>query len=362
MKKYLIGLTCCLLCSGYASKAQNSKPLSVALAGLNHDHVYLMMQHYKKGDVNLVGIAEPDKRLVAKFEKEFHIPDSLFYPDVKTLLAHVKPEVVMAFDPINEHVDVVKTCAPLHVNVMVEKPLATTVQDAEMIASLAKQYNIHVLTDYETEWYATNHYIYNQVRAGATGNVIKMIAHDGHQGPKEIGCSSYFLDWLTDPVKNGAGALNDFGCYGANLFTWLMDNQMPVAVSAVTHQIKPAIYPKVDDDATILVEYPHATGIIEASWNWPFSIKDWEVFGKTGYLQAVNSNMLRTRDDHTDYETRKLDASAAPYQDYVPYVTAILRGEIEPGDDLSSLKNNVIVVKILTAAKESARTGKKVVL
>ncbi|HEY0298003.1 MAG TPA: gfo/Idh/MocA family oxidoreductase, partial [Arachidicoccus sp.] len=155
---------------------------------------------------------------------------------------------------------------------------------------------------------------------------------------------------------------NDFGCYGANLFTWLMYNQMPVSVSAVTHQIKPDVYPKVDDDATILLEYPHATGIIEGSWNWPFGIKDWEVFGKTGYLQAVDGSTLRTRNDHTGYEIQKLDAPAAPYQDYVPYVAAVLRGEINPGDDLSSLKNNLIVVKILNAAKESARTGKKVML
>ena len=362
MKKYILLLAIFSICIRLSANAQNKQLLSVALAGLNHDHVYLMMQHYKKGDVNIIGIAEPNKELVARFEKNFHIPDSLFYPDLKTLLAHKKPEVVMAFDPINEHIDVVKTCAPLHVNVMVEKPLATTVKDAETIAALAKQYNIQVLTDYETEWYATNQNVYKQVKSNAVGDVVKMIAHDGHQGPKEIGCSSYFLDWLTDPVKNGAGALNDFGCYGANLFTWLMDNQMPVSVSAVTHQIKPDVYPKVDDDAAILLEYPHATGIIEASWNWPFGIKDWEVFGKTGYLQAVDGNTLRTRNDRTGYEIQKLDAPAAPYQDYVPYVTAVLRGEINPGDDLSSLKNNVIVVKILNAAKESARTGKKVML
>lgn len=349
-------------CTLFAVKAQNKPLLSVALAGLNHDHVYLMMQHYKKGDVNIVGIAESNKELVAKFEKDFHIPDSLFYPNLKTLLAHQKPEVVMAFNPINEHIDVVKTCAPQHVNVMVEKPLATTVKDAETMAALAKQYNIQILTDYETEWYATNQKVYKQVKANAVGNVVKMVAHDGHQGPKEIGCSSYFLDWLTDPIKNGAGALNDFGCYGANLFTWLMDNQMPIAVSAVTHQIKPNVYPKVDDDATILVEYPNATGIIEASWNWPFSIKDWEVFGKTGYLQAVDNITLRTRKDNAQYEIQKLDPSETSYQDYIPYLTAVLRGEVNPGDDLSSLKNNLIVVKILTAAKESAKTGKKVYL
>ena len=60
--------------------------------------------------------------------------------------------------------------------------------------------------------------------------IRKIVAHDGHQGPKEIDVQPEFLDWLTDPVKNGAGALFDFGCYGANLMTWLME--VPAAAAA----------------------------------------------------------------------------------------------------------------------------------
>ena len=351
-----------LICFQINATEKNA-PLNVALAGLNHDHVYLVMNHYKKGEVNIIGIAESNPELIARFKKNYHLPDSLFYNNLSTLLKYKTPDVVMAFDPISEHISVVKTCAPLHISVMVEKPLATTVKDAEQIASLAKQYNIKVLTDYETSWYSSNQQVYKMVQQGDIGGVRKMVAHDGHQGPKEIGISKEFLQWLTDPEKNGAGALYDFGCYGANLMTWLMYNKAPIAVTAVTRHIKPDIYPKVDDDATILLEYPKATGIIEASWNWPFSIKDWEVFGKSGYLQAVNRNTLRSRKGGADdYTIKKLDPPAAPYQDYIPYVAAVLRGEINPGNDLSSLKNNVIVVKILAAAKRSAKEGKRVLL
>ena len=109
-----------------------------------------------------------------------------------------------------------------------------------------------------------------------------MVAMDGHSGPKEINVQPEFLDWLTDPVQNGAGALFDFGCYGANLMTWLMDNQRPIAVTAVTQHFQPDVYPRVDDEATILVEYPKAQGIIQASWNWPFNRKDLEVYGDHG--------------------------------------------------------------------------------
>jgi len=338
-----------------------SAPLKVALAGLSHDHVYLLMQHYKKGEVTLTGIAESDPVLIDKFKKNYHLPDSLFFKDLPSLLKKQKPEVVMAFGPNSAHLSVVEACALLHVHVMVEKPLATTVEDAERIVSLAEKYNIHVLTDYETSWYASNQTLYEEVKSDKIGGVRKMVAHDGHQGPKEIGCSPQFLSWLTDPKTNGAGALFDFGCYGANLMTWLMDGRIPDAVYATTKQIKPWIYPKVDDDATIVLDYPDATGIIEASWNWPYNIKDWEVFGKSGYLQAVDGSTLRSRKDgDADFTVKKLQTPVSPYQDYVAYVSAVLRGHLKPGNDLSSLQNNLIVVKILSAARQSAKAGKKV--
>jgi hypothetical protein len=193
----------------------------------------------------------------------------------------------------------------------------------------------------------------------SAGEIRKMVAMDGHQGPKEINVQPEFLSWLTDPVKNGAGALFDFGCYGANLMTWLMKGQAPISVTAVARHIKPAIYPKVDDDATILLEYPDATGIIEASWNWPFGIKDMEVFGQKGYLHALNGNTLEQRDTNTYY---KVAVKPLIYPDNLSYLSAALKGEVKSSDDLSSLENNLIVVRILEAARKSAKEGKRIVL
>lgn len=243
---------------------------------------------------------------------------------------------------------------------MVEKPLATSVKQALRIAELAKKYNIQVLTNYETTWYASNQQVYTMIRRDHTiGDIRKMIVHMGHQGPKEIGCSPDFLNWLTDPVKNGGGAVIDFGCYGANLMTWLMDGKAPVAVSALTRHIKPEIYPSVDDDATILLEYPGATGIIEASWNWPFGIKDLEVFGQKSYLHALNGNTLMQRDTNLYYPVK---LPPLIYGDNLSYLSAALKGEIHERDDLSSLENNLIVVRILEAARQSSKEGKKIVL
>jgi predicted dehydrogenase len=344
--------------SAFSSPAQ--KVLKVGVAGLTHDHVHNIMNQFKRGEVVIAGIAEADQQLVQRYKQSYHLPDSLFYPSLAALLEHIHPDAVLAYNAISEHRGVVELCAPKGISVMVEKPLATTVKDADRIAALAGQYHIHVLTNYETTWYNTNQQVNELVNdQHAIGDLRKMVVHDGHQGPKEIGCSKDFLGWLTDSVKNGGGAIRDFGCYGANLMVWLMHGKAPISVSAMTHHIKPSVYPNVDDDATILLEYPDATGIIEASWNWPYSIKDLEVFGVTGYLHALDGNNLQQRMKKT-YDS--VTVKPAIYRDNLPYLSDVLSGKLDPGNDLSSLPNNLIVVRILEAASRSAKEGKKITL
>jgi predicted dehydrogenase len=353
---------CCLsvICTFFISSSTSAQLLKVGVAGLNHDHAYGLMQQYKRGEVIILGIAEADPGLIAKYKKNYSLPDSLFYKDVSSMLQKIHPDAVLAYNAIIDHLSVVEACAPKGISVMVEKPLAVTVKQADRIAALASQYHIKVLTNYETTWYNSNQQINEMVNSQhSIGDVRKMVVHDGHQGPKEIGVSPEFFAWLTDPEKNGGGALVDFGCYGANLMTWLMRGKAPLSVTAITRHIKPSIYPKVDDEATIVLEYPEATGIIEASWNWPFGIKDLEVFGVSGYLHALNGNTIQQRMKNT-YDP--IDVKPAEYSNNLIYLADVLHGKINPENDLSSLNNNIIVVKILSAARESAQQEKKIVL
>lgn len=336
--------------------------LRVVVAGLNHDHVHGILSQYQKGLVDIVGIAEPDQHLQEKFSKIYHLPGSLFAADLKKLLLAKKPDAVLGYNEVGKHLEVVEICAPLGISVMVEKPLAATLAQAKKIEALANQYHIRVLTNFETTWYPSYQDISNTIARDSIGQIKKMVVHDGHQGPKEIGCSPEFLSWLTDPVLNGAGALNDFGCYGADLMTWLMKGNRPIAVTAVTRHYKPNVYPKVEDDATIIVEYPEATGLIEASWNWPFSIKDLEVFGQKGYLHALNNENIVSRMRENINGSKKAAPLAAVTASPIAYLTAVLQHKLPGTDDLSSLKYNMIVMEILDAAKRSAATGKKVVL
>jgi len=336
--------------------------IQVVIAGLDHDHVHGILRQYNKGTVGIIGIAEPDKLLHEKYSKLYQLPDSLFFTDLKKLLLQKKPDAVLGYNAAAKHLEIVEICAPLGINVMVEKPLAATLGQAKQMEALAAKYGIKVLTNYETTWYPSYHDMYNTISKDSIGAIKKMVVHDGHQGPKEIGCSPEFLSWLTDPILNGAGALNDFGCYGADLMTWLMQGRKPIAVTAVTRHYKPGVYAKVDDDATIILEYPQATGLIEASWNWPFSIKDLEVFGEKGYLHALDKENIISRMRENRKGSKKAEPLSAPMNDPMSFLTAVLQNKIEGRNDLSSLEYNMIVMEILDAAKRSAATGKRIVL
>jgi predicted dehydrogenase len=258
---------------------------------------------------------------------------------------------------------VVEACAARKIPVMMEKPLAVSMDHARRIQKAATSSGIPVIVNYETTWYRSHTEMYNLIKVQkAMGDIRKLVAMDGHQGPKEIHTPPEFFGWLSDPVKNGAGALFDFGCYGANLMTWMMDNQRPLRVTAMTLQIKPDIYPRVDDDATVLVEYPHAQGIIQGSWNWPFSRKDFDVYAQRGYADAVGGDTLRVRLGEKEKEESRTPPELAPDQhDSVSYLISVARGRRKP-EGLSSLENNMIVTEILTAARESAHDGKSVTL
>ncbi|SFC05026.1 Gfo/Idh/MocA family protein [Spirosoma endophyticum] len=357
-----------LLLSAQLTFGQSAKkPLRVGVVGLVHSHVNgILNKVYKQqnqADIEIVGIAEPNRDLAERLAKRFGFDMKLVYPTIAEMLDKTKPEAVTDFGRIVDHKKTVEACAPRGIHVMVEKPLATSFADAQQMEALSKKHKTQLLTNYETTWYGSNHKAYALANTDKViGDLRKIVVHDGHQGPKEINVNQEFFEWLTDPVTNGAGALFDFGCYGANLSTWLMHNQRPLSVLAVTQQIKPDIYPKVDDEGTIILTYPKTQTIIQASWNWPFARKDMEVYGQTGYVFTVDGTKMRIRlkDEKAEHLAEATQADA-PASDSFTYLARLLHGETKP-DELTSLDNNMIVMEILDAARQSAKTGKAVSL
>lgn len=337
-------------------------PLRVAIAGLVHDHVAgFLAQLPQHHDVELVGIAEPDAALQQKYAKKYNLDDKLFFKDPAKMIEQRRPDALLVYTSIADHRRMIEVAAHYGVSVMVEKPLTISYDDALAIRKLALEKHIHVLVNYETTWYSSNKAAYETVAHREIGDIRRVLVHDGHQGPKEIGVSPEFLKWLTDPQQNGAGALYDFGCYGVDLMTWLMHGETPETVTAVVNQDKPEIYPHVDDDSTIVLKYRGAQAVIQGSWNWPFGRKDMEVYGATGYAITVGPDKLRLRRQHeNDDHLSTAPELESSERNSLNYLAAVLRGQVHDQGDLSALDTNVKVMQILDAARESARTGRSV--
>ena len=364
--KIVFSLICILLGLAVAHAADTASiqpPVRIAIVGLVHGHAGgFLPRALASHEIQLVGIVEPDQKLCARYARQFKLSTNLFFQNLDALLTKTNVQAVATFTSTFDHRRVVEECAPHGIHVMMEKPLAVSMEHARAMAAAAKKGGIQLIVNYETSWYPANHAAYDLVcTEKAIGDIRKIVVHDGHLGPKEIGCGPEFLNWLTDPVLNGGGAMMDFGCYGADLMTWLMQGQRPTSVFAVTQHIKPEVYPKVEDEGTIVVTYPKAQGIIQASWNWPYNRKDMEIYCQHGYVLAPRSDSLRVlKGDQVEKEISVTPPALTGVNgDSIPYLAAVVRGEIQPSG-LSSLAVNLVVTEILDAARESAATGRRI--
>lgn len=328
-------------------------PLRIGIVGMTHGHVEgLLWQARTREDIEIVGVYEPNAALFARLAaKHAALADVPRFDNLAAMLDQRRPEAVSVMTSIRAHRAAVEACAPRGVHLLIEKPLAFERADAARMQALSRQHGVLVLTNYETSWYAGLREAQRLVAAGERAPLRRMTFRHGHKGPREIGCSPEFLAWLTDPLENGGGALVDFGCYGAILSTWMMNGQRPVRIAASASTLKPDVYPRVDDDATIVLSYPTATAVIEASWAWTHDNKEMDLYTERGSIHARRWDELQVRDP--DKPARKVTPPELPpaLADEWTYLRHVIRGEC-PVDPLSSLELNVIAVDILDSARQ----------
>jgi predicted dehydrogenase len=334
----------------------------IAVVGLVHSHVWGHLATMVEGKTaTLVGVSEPNPELVAEAKKA-GVSDSLFFPDYKKMLDEVKPDIVWAFVENNRHLEIAKECAPRHINLIFEKPTASTYAEAKQIQALAQKYDVRVMTNYQMAWWPSNYVAKAAVDHGDLGTVYRLHGVVGHGGPGSEGArNKFFFEWLTDPVKNGAGALMDFGCYNALWSIWYLG--MPQTVYATALHLRPERFPKVEDAATLVLSYPKAVGIFEGSWDLPRSFQDLEVFGRPdgatppGSLYMTHSSVqVQLGRDKRDLKIEPLPADESEPVAYM--VSRIQAGK--PIEGLTGIDINVKVIRIIDLAKESIKTGHKV--
>lgn len=330
---------------------------TIALVGLRHSHTWGHLEGMVKASpARLVAISETDPELIAE-AKKITSPDVRYYTDYRKMLDEVKPTMVWAFVENNRHHEVVEACGPRKIHVIFEKPLAATAAQAFLIRDLARKHGIQVLTNFSPAFSPGYYAIKAKLDSGDLGKPWRLRATTGHGGvfPKS-GRSRIFHEWLIDPVKNGAGALMDFGCYNALYSLYYLGR--PQTVYAYALHLRPQDFPQVEDGVTMVLGYPNAVAILEQSWDLPPNSGGMEIVSYEGAIR-MEGDRLEARKGRAPAVTLESQPLPPERSGPIAYLVHCLKSN-RPVEGLVSLDYTVAVNEIIDAAKESIKSGKPV--
>lgn len=237
------------------------KPVRVGVLGLTHDHVWYNLKELKSvKDAVLVGAADPNEELRGKFSREFKLPAC---EDVEELLEAGKLDAVYIFGDNATGADLAEFAAGQGLHVMIEKPLAADLEGADRVLAAARKKQSRVMVSWPFAWWPQLQAALALAQSGKLGHVWQVKYRAAHNGPREMGCTPFFYEWLYDEELNGGGAFIDYCCYGAALARAVLG--MPSRVTGIAGRFcKEDI--TVDDNGVLIMTYPNALAIAEASW------------------------------------------------------------------------------------------------
>jgi predicted dehydrogenase len=235
--------------------------LKIGVLGLIHDHVWRHLGDLAARDDVRVAVADPHAPLLAKAREEFGVAQA--YGDYAELLDRERPDAVLIMVDNASKADLVELVAGRGLPIMLEKPLADRLANAEWIVAAAERAGVPVMVNWPTAWTPAVRHAIDLAAGGAVGEITRFHFRGGHVGPRAFGCSDYFCDWLYDPARNGAGAYIDYCGYGASIARLLL-GPARAAQATIARLRQDDI--AVDDNAALTLRWDRAIAVIEATW------------------------------------------------------------------------------------------------
>ncbi|MCA9178901.1 MAG: Gfo/Idh/MocA family oxidoreductase, partial [Planctomycetales bacterium] len=193
-----------------------SRPIRTAIIGLTHDHVWdHLPQLAASAGVDLVGAAEPRADVRERFQREYRLPASESYDEV---LSDESLEAVWVFADNRGGAELAAEALRRNLHVVIEKPMADSLANADRMLAAAISQRKRLIVNWPFAWWPQLQVALQMAASGALGPIWQVRYRAAHAGPRELGCSEAFCDWLFDPWRNGqGGAMMDYCCYGALL-------------------------------------------------------------------------------------------------------------------------------------------------
>ncbi|MEM7601471.1 MAG: Gfo/Idh/MocA family oxidoreductase [Verrucomicrobiota bacterium] len=273
----------------------------IATLGLHHDHVWSNLQQLQEtGQADLVAAADTDEELLEKYRSEF---PGKTYDSYEALLESEELDAVYIFasNRLSEDLTVMACKRGLHC--LVEKPMAASLAGAKRMIAAAESADVRIMINWPFTWWPQLRHGIAMAQAGEIGQLWQVKYRAAHQGPVELGCSKQFCEWLYDKELNGAGALMDYCCYGALLADVLLGKPGMVSGTKISTGLKPDL--SLEDNAILVLSYPHALATTEASWTQIGSLTSYSttLYGSEGTLLIEpdhNGRILHATAEHPE--------------------------------------------------------------
>jgi predicted dehydrogenase len=262
----------------------------IGVLGLIHDHVWQHVPELAARDDVTLCIADPNPPLLEQFQTQFNLERC--YQDYDDLMRREQPDAVLIFVDNAGKADLVELAASYGKPVMIEKPMADSLANADRMRIAVNAAGVPLLVNWPSAWNAEIRQALDLASNGEIGDVFRMSFRLGHGGPKEYGCSPWFWGWLYDRKRNGGGAYIDYCGYGASMARQVLG--LPSKVQATIGRLQKD-YVEVDDNAVLLLRYPGAMAVIEATWssNGPVPDSGPVIMGRSGTLVVRGKKALR---------------------------------------------------------------------
>ena len=286
-------------------------PLRLAVLGLTHDHVWSNLAELRRvKGARLVAAADPHAPLRTRAKREFACAT---YADARVLLERERPDAVLIFSDNAAHVPLTELAAAHGAHVFVEKPLAADLRGAERMLAAVKRAKVRLMVNWPVAWWPQLQHAVALAKSGEIGDVWQVKYRAAHAGPREMGCSRHFSEWLYDARRNGGGAFIDYCCYGAMLARAMLGR--PTRVTGVAERLLKRDL-RTEDNGLLAMHYPHALALAEASWTQIGHLTSYFTFiyGTTGTLLVEpgdTGRLLRATAKEPDGKAVKVPRPAA---------------------------------------------------
>jgi predicted dehydrogenase len=327
--------------------------LRVGVLGLSHDHIWDNLKSLSESaDGVLVAAADPHPELQ---EHVRSLGCEHVFADYSELLDSVPLDAVYIYADNRQGVDLAVQAAARGLHIMVEKPMASTLAGADRMRGAAHAAGVQLMVNWPIAWRPELQYAFQLIDEGRIGDIFQVNYRSAHAGPRELGCSPYFSEWLYDPQRNGAGALMDYCCYGAALTCRLLG--LPSRVTAVSGRLRKVDLP-AEDNAVLIMQHARAISTSTASWTQIGHMSSYipMIYGSAGTLILQGGEVWLADAAHEDGVKLELPSPRAGQANSAEFFLGHVRSG-EPITGLCSADVGLMAQEVLEAGLRSAAEG-----